>query len=302
MKTKSFFLSIIFGITFFAGGILVTDSNTASGVALAAAKSKEKSLTIGIFPRRNPSTTVKLFTPLANYLKEKLGREVHIRTAKNFKEFWQHLKKGDYDVVHFNQYHYVKSHKELGYKVILQNEEFGSSKLSGAIYVRKDSNINSVADLKGKTIGFGGGKMAMISYIAPTSLLKKAGLQPGKDYKETFAKNPPVSVLGTFHKEFDAGGAGDVVIKLGVVSKKIDTKQMKLLAKSEPLAHIPWAVKGDMDEELAQQVQQYMLELNDTDAGRDILTKAKLSGLHPAKDEDYNPHREMIKFVTDQTF
>lgn len=305
MNIKPLFLSVVFGVFMLLGNILVTDS--VSGMAFAAEKasaekSNAKPLVIGIFPRRNPSTTLKLFTPLAKYLEQKLGREVAIRTAKNFKDFWGHLQKGEYDVVHFNQYHYVKSHKELGYKVILQNEEFGSQKLSGAIYVRSDSNINSLADLKGKKIGFGGGKLAMISYIAPSALLKKAGLTAGTDYFEQFAKNPPVSVLSTFHKKFDAGGAGDVVIKLGVVTNKIDTKQMKILAKTDPLAHIPWAVKGDMSDELSQQIQKSMLELNNSESGKAILKKAKLTGIHAANDDDYNPHREMIKFVTGQSY
>ena len=116
------------------------------------------------------------FKPLAEHLSKVLGEEVKIVAPKDFKEFWKGVQSNQYDIVHFNQYHYIKSHKELGYNVIAANEEFGSSTIAGAIAVRSDSGINSVADLKGKTILFGGGKMAMTSYIATTAMLKKAGL------------------------------------------------------------------------------------------------------------------------------
>ena len=175
------------------GAITLITSSYALGIGaitLLTPSSAVADVNMGVFPRRPIAKTHKFFKPLAEKLSKELGEPVNLIVAKNFKEFWKGAQSGKYDLVHYNQYHYLLSHKAKGYKVIAVNEEFGSSTLAGSLSVRKDSGINSISDLKGKTILFGGGKKAMGSYIAPTAALKKAGLIAGKDYTVKFSKKP----------------------------------------------------------------------------------------------------------------
>lgn len=267
-----------------------------SDVALVSAAAKEEPLVMGIFPRRNAKETIKLFQPIAEYLSHELGRNVQLVTAKNFETFWSDVKRKRFDIIHYNQYDYIVSHKQFDYQVILKNEEFGSSSIAGSIWVRKDSGINNIEDLKGKKVAFGGGPKAMVSYIIPTFLLMNGGLKK-QDYQEIFAKNPPNSLLSTYYKQTDAAGAGDRVVKLGVVAKQIDAEQMKLLIKSEDLPHLPWAVKNTLPDELRAQIKTLMLKLNDTEDGKKILSEAKLTGLRDVKDHDYDQYRSIVNAV-----
>ena len=269
--------------------------------SIAAADAKQKPLVMGVFPRRNAKATLKLFKPIAEYLTHKLGRNVRLVTNKNFEDFWKGVTQHKFDIVHYNQYHYLVSHKKYGYEVILKNEEFGKSTLAAAIVVRKDSKINSFQDLRGKRIAFGGGPQAMISYIVPRYLLLKAGLKKG-DYTEVFAKNPPNAVFSTFFKQTDAAGAGNIVFDLDVVKKIIDVSQLKYLVESKELAHIPWAVNKDMDGKLREKIKSLLLNLNKTVKGQRILNDAKLTGLVEAKDAEYNDVRKIVKAVYGETY
>lgn len=262
----------------------------------SAFSAKNKPLVLGIFPRRNTKLTFKLFSPLAEHISTTLNREVKLVTTKNFKQFWQDVKNQNYDIVHFNQYHYIISNQLYNYQVILKNQEFGNSSIAGAITVRKDSNINSILDLKNKTILFGGGKMAMQSYIAAKWLLQKGGLNQA-DYIEKIAVNPPNAIMSTFHKQADAAGSGDVILRLESVKKQIDVSQMKYLATTEQLPHLPWAVKNTMDELTKLKIQHSLSELHKDPAGQLILDSARLSALTIATDADYNKHRSIIKDV-----
>lgn len=258
-------------------------------------------LLMGVFPRRNTEVSHKMFNPMAEYLSEQLGREVQLVLRKDFASFWKGVMTQQYDIVHYNQYHYLKSHKEQGYQVILHNQEFGRDTLAGAIVVRKDSGINEIQDLKGKSIIFGGGPQAFIAYIAVRHLLKGAGLEPGM-YKTLFARNPPNAAVATYAGEASAAGAGDIVLDLGVVKKAIDTKLMKILAKSEQFEHIPWAVKGDMDPQLKTQIQQLLAQLKDSKRGRGILKRARLTQLIPTVDSEYDPHRQIVAEVLGESY
>ena len=267
-----------------------------SAILLAASFPSFADLVMGVFPRRPVAVTHKSFKPLAEKLSKELGEKVNLVVAKDFKAFWKGVQEKKFDLVHYNQYHYIIS-KKLGYQVIVANEEFGSKQIAGALSVRVDSGINSVSDLKGKTILFGGGKKAMGSYIAPVAILKKAGLTAGKDYKVKFAKNPPSSVIGVFNKVADAAGSGNVILKIKAVKSKIDVKQMKLLAESEPFVQLPWAVKSDMPEAKVKKIQAVMTSLKGTPDGDKILKSAKVTNFYSVSDGDFTKVREITKFA-----
>jgi len=281
-------------IKLFAGfAIALTVLSSAQAVA---------DITLGVFPRRPVAASYKSFKPLAEYLSKQLGEPVHLVVPKNFAEFWKGVEDKKFDLVHYNQYHYIKSHKELGYNVIAANEEFGNKTIKGALTVRKDSGITNVKQLKGKTILFGGGKKAMGSYIAPTAILKTAGLQEGKDYQVKFSTNPPSAVIGVYNKAADASGSGNVVVRLKAVTKQIKSDDINILAESEPFTQLPWAVKSNMPQARADKIRDIMVGLNKTSEGLQILKSAKVTGFFAVSDNDFSKVREITKFAIGEDY
>jgi phosphonate transport system substrate-binding protein len=256
---------------------------------------------MGIFPRRAADVTEKLFTPLAAYLSRQLGRPIRLETTHNFVSFWDNVDKQRYDIVHFNQYHYVRSHKTRGYSVILKNEEHNRSTIAASLFVRKDSGINSIMDLKGRKIVFGGGKTAMVSCIAASHLLEVGGLHEG-DYVTTFAINPPRATIAVYYQQASAAGAGNIVKLLPRVRKEIDVSELKALATSPPMAHLPWAVKQDMSKQTSRRIQAILSQAAETPDGRKVLAAAQLTNLNIASDTEYDPHREIIRSVLGESY
>ena len=261
----------------------------------------DASLVIGIFPRQKTTTTFKCFTPLAQYLSRVLHRKVILETAPDYGTFMDELNTARYDIVHFNQYHYVRSHKTLGYNVIAMNEEAGRATIRGTIAVNKKSGVKSVQQLRHSKIVFGGGPEAMMSYVVPTYLLQQAGLRKG-DYREEFAKNPINALLAVHYGQAKAAGVGKIAVQLPSIAEQYENQDYNYLIVSEPLAHLPWAVKANMPKALSRQIQQALISLKDNDEGRQILQDANLTGLLPAKDADYNRHREIISTVLGEKY
>jgi len=254
----------------------------------------EEALTLGLFPRRNAKVTIRMFKPLAEYLSVKTGRKINITTAKNFPTFWKNVMQSKYDIVHYNQMHYIESNAKLGYQVIVQNEEFGAKEIRGALVVRKDSGIYSVEDLKGKTILFGGGQKAFVAYVVNAVLLHRAGLSRS-DYITKFAKNPPNATIATYLKQADAGGIGDIGMEVPFLKQKgVDISELKIIGLSEPFPQLPWAVNKSMNESLKLLIQTVMLSLNGTAEGKSILQKAGMSRFNKANDAIYDSSRAII--------
>lgn len=251
-------------------------------------------LSMGVFPRFNATDTMTRYAPLAEHLGERLGRKVSLVTAKDFQSFWQNVQEQRYDVVLYNQYHYVQSAKS--YQVIAHNKEFGKSTIAGTLYVRKDSGITSLSQLRGRTVLFGGGEDAMIAYIAPLYLIMQAGLKKS-DFKTQYASNPLNSVVGVHKKLADAAGSGDGVLDQPALKKAIDTEQLTVLATSEQLLHLPWAVKRTVPAALRESIRSALVDLENSEAGKKVLKAAVLTGIGKADDKDYEPHRKMIQAV-----
>jgi phosphonate transport system substrate-binding protein len=262
--------------------------------ALAPLVQAADHLVLGVFPRFNATETTTRYTPLAEYLQERLGRKIDLVTSKDFQLFWRGVEEGRYDIVQYNQYHYIRSAKT--YQVIAHNKEFGKSTMAGALYVRKDSGITSLAQLRGRTVMFGGGEDAMIAYIAPVYMMLQAGLKKS-EFKSQFAVTPINSVIGVYHKQADAAGTGDNVVGQPVIRNAINMDELTPLAVSEQLLHLPWAVNRTMPARLRESIQASLVDLENSEAGKNVLKPALLTGIGKASDKDYEPHRKMVRAV-----
>lgn len=263
------------------------------------ALAQEDPFVIGVLPRRNVTDTVNAFAPLAEYLSTQLRRRVVLEPAKDFDAFWQAVAAKRYDLVHFNQLHYIRSHRDYGYQVILKNEEFGDSTISSAIVVHQDSTLETLIQLKGKKIAFGGNRDAMIGYVVPTALLRRAGLKRG-DYTEVFVKNPLNAIAMTYIGETEASGTGTVVLRRPTLLAGVDAGKMKIITQSDALPHLPWAVKRETATPLREKIQKLLMSLADTAEGEQVLKPAQISDLVPATDAEYDIYRRLLTELGDE--
>ncbi len=252
----------------------------------------DKTLVMGIFPRRNSVKTISKFKPIAKYISNEIGVKVEIQTANNFATFWRNVKEKKYDIVHYNQLHYILSNKSQGYSIILKNNEFGSSMLRPIIAVREDSEIKTIKDLKNKTIHFGGGRLAMLSHVASRVAIREQGINDS-EYNWSYAKNPPAAAQSVYNFDADAAGLGNAVLLFPEVKRSLNNQKFRNIYDGPNLPHLPWAVSDKVSSYLSQKIQMAMMSLNDSDEGIKILKHASLSGFVQATDKEYDVVREI---------
>ncbi|HEY6721703.1 MAG TPA: PhnD/SsuA/transferrin family substrate-binding protein, partial [Burkholderiales bacterium] len=111
------------------------------------------------------------------------------------------------------------------------------------------------------------------------------------------AVNPQNAVVALYYKQADAAGGGETLLDQPVVKNAIDVQELRVLAETEPLLFLPWAVKRTMPAKLAESIQSILVDLKNSEAGRQILKAAILTGIGKAGDRDYVPHRQMTTAV-----
>ena len=230
---------------------------------------------------------------MIKYLNQHLPYKVRMETTRDFNSFWANVAQKRYDLVHFNQNQYLIAHAKFGYQIILKNEEFGSSSIASIIVARKDSGINTLQDLKGKKIAFGGDDTAMMSFLIPKRMLQDAGL-PATSYISDFARNPPNALMAVYIGRADACGIGDAVLKSNSMAQRINLDELKIIAQSNSYPHLAWAVNDSMDETRKTQITALLLDLNNSSAGKAILGHAQMTGIQHATHAEYSP---LLKYM-----
>lgn len=277
------------------GAIVVLLCSVVTVMVAPSVQAADEALLMAVFPRRNSVDTQKAFGPMTEHLSKRLGREVRLVTFKDFDSFWTAVQNKRFDIVHYNQYHSIRSSHD--YRVIAHIEEFGRSTIAGAIYVRRESGITDLTQLRGRTIMFGGGPDAMISYFATSYMLMHAGL--GKsDFKPLFAINPPNAIVALAHRQADAAGAGNGIPDMPEVMSAVRSYDLVQLAVSPQLLQLPIAVRRDMPADLRNSIQTILIDLKSSSQGWHVLKSAGLTGIGRAEDKDYDPHRKMVNEVT----
>lgn len=254
----------------------------AGGGALAA---DDASLRFGVFPRWNAQIMVAEFAPLADTLSKAVGRDVRIETDKDFASFMQRVFTREFDLLHVNQLQYLQAHERAGYQVVAKLCESVDCTLRAMIVTHADSGLRRVADLRGKTVAFGG-RDAMVSHLLAQALLRRNGLD-ANTYRSVFAKNPPNALLTAYNGAADAAGVGSPVFERPEILRRVNPDKLRVLAMDEPVPPLPIAVRAGLDPALARGLRSVLLDIAVSVEGRRLLARMGATHFAPAEHDEY---------------
>jgi len=170
------------------------------------------------------------------------------------------------------------------------------------VIVRKDSGINKLKDLMGKTVMFGP-KLSAAKWVAAKSLFEENGINIDKDLKgysnggccEDIAFN-------IYLKAVDAGVVCDHFLEEH--SKKqqelgVDAKEVIVVCRTKSVPTRVFAARQGINNDIIAKVNQALLRLdNNKPAHKKILYPAELGGFQKSKDEHYDGIRMLIDTKT----
>jgi phosphonate transport system substrate-binding protein len=209
------------------------------------------------------------------------------------------------DFTHTNSLLYIILNRFHGVKVLAADRQGSLGfRSNGAIVTVKDSGINEIKDLKGKTMVFGP-MLGPTGYLQQYDLMLKGGLNPEDDLSfytipaGTF-KHEKV-IYSVYYGKYDAGAFQMLDFERMIEAGKIDPVDFKIIAKGEPIPYCTFGYTQKVDDALAEKFKKALLELKPEDSVEidgekvSILRRAGLEGFADVKDEDYDIIRETAK-------
>jgi len=227
----------------------------------------EKPLVLAFIPQENPEKLIGDIEVITEYLQNELGIPVKGFVSQDHAAAVEALRNGEADISFMGGLPYVLAHKKIGARVILSEVYRGSPTYKGRVFVLKDSGIEKLSDLKGKSIAFAD-PISESGYIYPLETFVGAGLlKRSQDPKEYFGN---VYFAGGYQQAIQAMANGLVdaasvsqFAEFLLTPEQLET--VKWVSESKPIpSHLVCARKG-LSEERVQAFKQAMLKLNEPD-------------------------------------
>jgi len=259
---------------------------------LSPAAAAEKPLIFGTLPIQKPSKLFSMYHPLIDYLQKELGRPIRLEIGKDYNDAIGKFQSGHYDFGYLGPSPYIiaTNTSPLGkdnFKLFGTLETKGKPFYHAVIIAsKKNSAIQSLADLAGKKFAFGSRK-STLSFYLPAKMLMDAGVIDRLAETRLLGKHDAVAnaVAGG---AFAAGG-----IKESVARQFSD--RVRVVRKSEPVYDFMLLAHKDMDDALYEKIRTLVLGLKD----KQILGKVKkgATGFVPTDDGNYDNLRTIMKEV-----
>ena len=252
---------------------------------------ESKQYILGIHPLHNPQKLQEVFGPLADYINKNIpGINLIIEASRNYAAYDKKLYAGKFDFSLPNPYQTVNSlkHHYHVFAKMADDENF-----RGIIIVRKDSDIKTPADLKGKAVSYPA-PTALAATMLPQLYLQNNGLDVEKDLDNRYVGSQESSIMNIFMGDTMAGSTWPPPWQAFKKSRPEIAKELIVRWETKHLLNNGLVVRDDIPEELVEQVRDLIVNLHHNSEGQAILSRMELSKFEVANNETYQPVLDFI--------
>ncbi|RUZ89387.1 phosphonate ABC transporter substrate-binding protein, partial [Mesorhizobium sp. M7A.F.Ca.US.006.01.2.1] len=241
-----------------------------------------KEFRVGILGGENEADRLRNYQCFADHIKQVLGVEkVSLFPAADYDGVIQGLLGGTLDYAELGASAYAKvylENKDAVQPILTTVQTDGSTGYHSVMVARADSGIKTLADMKGKKLGFADPDSTSGYLVPVTSLPKDIGMDVKSYFASTgFGGGHEQLVLEVLKGTFDAGttwasGVGDFKdgYSSGNLRKMVDKGVLKMddlveLWQSPLIPNGPLVIRTSLDADTKQKITDFLTKLPQTD-------------------------------------
>jgi phosphonate transport system substrate-binding protein len=266
-------------------------SMLAAGMMLAAswsqAQSADKVFRVSAIPDEAPTELQRKFKPLGEYLEKKIGMKVEFTPVTDYAASVEALINKKVDMVWFGGFTFVQANERSKGQItpLVQRAEDEKFK---SVFVTTNKSINSLNDLKGKTLSFGS-ESSTSGHLMPRYYLLAAKIDPDSDLKRiAFSGAHDATVAAVAGGKVDAGALNISVWEKLIAEKKVDPAVVRVFYTTPGYYDYNWSVRTDMNADLKKKLTDAFLALDPAKPeDKAIMDLQRASKFIPTKAENY---------------
>jgi phosphonate transport system substrate-binding protein len=220
-------------------------------------------LKIAFISYANPQQVIQDTKAVAGYLEPFVGVPIKSFVTLDYGSAVEAMRSGQADLAFVDPLAFMMAHEQIGAQpLLLEVYSSGKPTYHSSIWVRKDSGIKTLANLKGKTIAFAD-QIDMSGHLLPREIFVREGLltdKPTQDFFKQiyFSGGDEQAVRSVLNKFVDAAGVSQYAFMLLLPDER---DQITAIAHSvSSPAHLVMARK-DLDPKISDRFKQALLAL-----------------------------------------
>jgi len=249
----------------------------------------------GVIPRYNPMVMYRNYQPIMDYLSEQTPYHFELKLARDYEEAVQLLKSGTVQLASLGDVTFFEANQGFGALPIVRPlNKLGRAEYRSIIITRKDSGVNSLTDLKGRSFAFGN-LHSTSGNLIPRLFLYRHGVTLFDFGRFENLETHTAVAKAVLKGKVAAGAVKDVV------AYRYQPHGLKLIAESEPIPSVPIVARPDAEPALIAAVRKVLLAI---DPGDPKMIKRMhdwdpefRNGFVAASAEDYAPIFKMMEDV-----
>jgi phosphonate transport system substrate-binding protein len=279
-----------------------TATLAAAGLALgvlppAAAQS---SLHLVLTPSQKPTDLLATGEEFGQVLGKLVGVPVRVTVASDYAAVIEALRNRSADLAFVHPGGYVLAAREANARIVAKNLWHGKSSFTARIYVRRESGIKTVEDLRGRTIAFVD-PASSSGYVYPMVLLVKRGLVTNRDpktfFKEVvFSGAHDASMRALLNGHVDAIASFDMA-REQYLKDPAERDKLIFVAETEPIPEAGIAARDGLDPALFARVRAALLQIRGPAYAPLLKRLYEIDGFETADDREYDPVRAAIELL-----
>ncbi|MFK0003341.1 phosphate/phosphite/phosphonate ABC transporter substrate-binding protein [Paenarthrobacter sp. NPDC090522] len=277
---------------------------TACGGSAQSASSQSTSatcpnggITFGIEPYEDPAKLKPAYDVLANALSKKLECPVSVQVVEDYAAEVLAMRNGKLDLGQFGPLGYVFADSKAGAEPVVSfgTTEKELSTYTAGIWVPKDSPIQAIDDLKGKTLALGS-VGSTSGDVLPRYGLREAGIADA-DLKMDYTGGHPEALLALTNGKVDAAEINSQTLATAIAAGTFKQDEFRQVWTSEPIPNDPITVRGDADPAFKKAVKEAFLSLSPEDVAKvgEFLDVTPPGPLLEVSKANYTPLFELAK-------
>lgn len=242
--------------------------SSVSGESSSADLVAQEPLRIAFIAYQNPDQLLESVEPVAKYLEGEIGRPIEAFAATDYAGIVEALKAGTADAGFMGPLQYVIANQQAGAVPILGEIYSGSPTYVSQIFVRKDSGIESLAQLRDRSMAFVD-PLSSSGYMFPLDTFREAGLIDNLEGADSFfgkiyfAGGDEQAIRAVLNKFVDAAGIGQYSVKL---LRPEEREALVSIGESRPIPSHCVVVRPDLDATTVEALASALLALNEEDS------------------------------------
>ena len=137
----------------------------------------------------------------------------------------------------------------------IMGSETGKFGYTLQVYTRKDSGIDTMADLKGKRVAHTS-PTSNSGNLAPRALFPKLGVTPDEDYKVVYSGSHDQSMLGVVAGDYDAAPVASEVVERMAERNLYDPDEVKIIYESKRFPTTSYTYAHNLDPALVEKIKE----------------------------------------------